>query len=65
MYPGQEVFQRVGELLQQNELIIAEIEKDQLPGTVTMTGDMLAKNASLLKQLNENLCNVTKLYQVL
>lgn len=63
--PGQEVFQRVNELLQQNELIIAEIEKEQQPGTITATGEVLAKNASLLKQLNENLCNVAKLYQVL
>lgn len=65
VYLGQDIFQRVNELLQQNELIIAEIEKDQQPGTVPATGEILSKNATLLKQLNENLCNVVNLYQVL
>ena len=63
MYPAAELFQEAGQLLQQNEVIIAEIETNQREEP--MGGEKLKKNGQLIRQLNANLSRVIDLYKVI
>lgn len=61
--PASELFQEAGQLLQQNEVIITEIETNQREEAI---GDeKLEKNSQLIRQLNANLSRVIDLYKVI
>lgn len=62
-YPASELFQEAGQLLQQNDVIIAEIETNQREEP--LGGEKLKKNGQLIRQLNANLSRIIDLYKVI